>query len=59
MDEREMAAVDPYGFAMSKIVEGLRAGEANPGGMSAGEWEILQAVRELIEARDPMSLGGI
>jgi len=48
--------VDPYGFAMRKIMYGLRKGLAYQGQMSKQEAQLLNSIWDLIETTDPASL---
>ena len=44
---------DPYGAALDAIVKALDQAEANAGGMSEGEYNILQNIRAVIAEEDP------
>lgn len=50
------SAVDPYGYAMRKIMYGLLTGLRRQGQMNEYELETLQRIYVLIEERDPHAL---
>ncbi len=51
--------VDPYGYAMRKIVSGLAKGLQYPLQMSEAEFTTLQELKGVIERNDPEAWEGV
>ena len=44
---------DPYGWCLDQVVKALDEATAHSGGMSEGEFSILQEIRRVIAEEDP------